>query len=98
MNRYRSHKEVEAGPISSVQRQGDHVQVLLLDGEVITTEPAFIRRLPDGWAEASDKGWFVRYDDGYESWSPTDAFCKGYDILIEMSDQTDDQPDGWGAS
>lgn len=41
-----------------------------------------------GWADrfkgdGDDLGYFVRYEDGYESWSPTKAFEGGYERITE---------------
>ncbi len=81
--RYRSHKEVWALKIKSVASLG----VTGEDGALLT---------PDGDAYARFKvsadyvhkhnpkagGYWVRYDDGYESFSPSEAFESCYTRVL----------------
>ena len=73
---WQSHKIVEAAPITSIHRGPDPRWVEVKVGvETLRFEvPAnfFSRGLP------SQDDYFVRYDDGYLSWSPKQAFDEGY--------------------
>ena len=86
--RYRSHKEVWAlkigaimiDPAQSATFKGIHTS---LAGAVITpAEPGFSPFRVDGTYMAKHSpevgGYWVRYADGYESFSPCEAFEEGY--------------------
>lgn len=86
MQRYQCHKIVEAGKIKSIERlDDDSVQLELDDHEIVQKDadqwvhklPAFVGRRIHG----DDLGYFVRYEDGYESWSPTAAFEADYTLI-----------------
>ena len=78
--RYRSHKEVWALKIASIKA---------ID-EKPNDEGAMIVPTDDGYApihvtsaymrkhEPKEGGYWVRYPDGYESWSPAESFDGGY--------------------
>ncbi len=76
--RYQSHKKVWALEIAAIEIKEDKSAVIApVDKkyEVFTTKP--------GWAERfegseEDKGYWVQYEDGFTSWSPTKAFLDGY--------------------
>ena len=79
MNRYKSHKEVEAFKIVNVAasepKDVDHLYSLIdTTGNVVVTvgQPYMAKHKPQ------IGGYYVRYADGYESWSPADAFEGGY--------------------
>lgn len=80
--RYRCHKTVRALPIESITLRGDDgVAEIISDDPIlphrIITGPGWIDRFPGG----RDKGYYVLYEDGYESWSPTEAFENGYERI-----------------
>lgn len=93
--RYRCHKVVQAAKITTAVREETseglqrhektvvtYVLTLEVPGEV---EPAF-RVVSEKWFERNAElpaigGYFVVYDDGYESWSPAEAFEKGYTLI-----------------
>lgn len=82
--KYRSHKVVCAVKIGSVDLEGHpdgawcviiphadedpSIQEIHVEGEWLD------RYKPAG----GDKGYWVKYEDGYESWSPSAAFENGY--------------------
>lgn len=78
MKRYKCHKIVEAAKIVAAERNAkgepwrvvcdDHSTNLVASNAGITEE---------------DKGYLVRYSDGYTSWSPTKAFEEGYSAIYE---------------
>ena len=79
--RYRCHKKVWALKIAAIEIHAD---------KSATIAPAHSRYAPfdtvPGWCECwhgneSDLGYYVVYDDGYMSWSPTKAFEEGYTKL-----------------
>ena len=72
--KYMSHKIVEAVKISSI----DLTEGILLHHELSDIPPievsvAYMRK-----HEPKAGGYYVRYPDGYESWSPAEAFEDGY--------------------
>ena len=74
MDRYKSHKEVEAFkivnivPLPSLKRTD-----LIGIGIGVTVDQAYIDK-----HKPAVGGYYVRYADGYESWSPAAAFEAGY--------------------
>lgn len=86
MPRYRSHKEVHALKIASIEYDltKAHAENRETDGS------ATITPVEDGYApfkvageyvrkhEPKEGGYYVVYEDGYKSWSPAEAFEKGY--------------------
>ena len=80
MKRYKCHKVVEAGKILEIERlDDDSVQLELDDHEIIQKDDQLAHKMPAnvGRRIRGDCGYFVRYQDGYESWSPTKAFEEG---------------------
>ncbi|XUM21050.1 DUF7681 family protein [Bradyrhizobium oligotrophicum S58] len=78
MPRYQSHKQVWALKIAAIEiHQDKSATIAPVDAGYVsfTTKP--------GWAERwsgseEDLGYFVQYQDGFASWSPTKAFEEGY--------------------
>lgn len=56
-----------------------------VEAELMTMEEAYKRnllqagRVPND-SEKDNPGFYVRYQDGYESWSPAETFCKAYKL------------------
>jgi hypothetical protein len=74
--RYKSHKIVEAVKIDSLEFGGYGSAVIQhADGQHKTHDR--YREKYHG-EEGGDLGYYVRYEDGYESWSPSKAFEEGY--------------------
>jgi hypothetical protein len=79
--RYRSHKVVHALKIAAVEIQEDG------SGKIAPVEEGFGTYVTKpGWCErfksgGEDLGYLVVYGDGYQSWSPTEAFEDGYTKL-----------------
>ena len=78
MPRYQSHKHVWALKIAAIEINQD---------TSATIAPADDRYAPfdtkEGFGERfkgseDDLGYFVQYQDGYQSWSPSKAFEEGY--------------------
>lgn len=86
MHRYKCHKIVEAAKIRSAV-----ANVIRVEGDGPNSLDTVIA-VPEGWQSRfrpetpHDLGYLVRYEDGYYSWSPTQAFEDGYDRIEETDD------------
>jgi hypothetical protein len=80
--RWKCHKVVEAAKITGLTfPTPDDAALHFRDASSEPVDARWIsRNLPDGSPDpfAIVGGYFVRYEDGYTSWSPADAFEKGY--------------------
>ena len=79
--KYLCHKEVRAAQITDIAaKEGmKDYNIMLLGG--------FTRTVSMEWMEKHDPqrgGYFVEYEDGYFSYSPLDAFNKGYNLVIQQ--------------
>lgn len=73
MNRYKSHKEVDAFLIDEIVPGDAFTSLLGIDGSSVTVDRAYMDK-----HKPQVGGYYVRYADGYESWSPAEAFEEGY--------------------
>ncbi len=80
MNRYQSHKVVEAFKIDGIEStertaDGEFTTYLFANREhqEVTVDRAYMDK-----HQPQVGGYYVRYADGYESWSPAEAFEEGY--------------------
>ena len=90
MNRYRSHKVVEAAPIMAAERTSADGpwRVAVLGGEIIEApNNLFARGIPDWIGDAERAPMLVRYEDGFISWSPRTPFEEGYRAVPESHQQ-----------
>lgn len=82
MPRYQCHKKVWALALSDVEINNDTGDARLtpLDkGYAPFDAPAeWVKRFH---STADDPGYYVVYDDGFRSWSPTKAFEDGYALI-----------------
>lgn len=83
MPKYKCHKEVHALKILKVQRVTD--PDTLTDSPVLVFEGAMHApvAVTETWVaqhEAEAGGYYVVYEDGYTSFSPAEAFEKGYTL------------------
>lgn len=88
---FQSHKVVQAGKIKAIEKAGpDAMEVLALDnGTQIGVDDGWLdKHLPDDLRDEAgdDLGYFIRYADGYTSWSPTKAFEEGYSPVDQIPD------------
>lgn len=77
---YKCHKTVQAGMIVDfdLNEQGDNILVLKDDPEpLIVSEDYMHKHMPQ------KGGYYVMYEDGYESFSPAKAFEAGYTKVEE---------------
>jgi len=80
---YKSHKVVRAAKVTAMQKdnpegmpEGWEPTTTLFLGEIAATVT-----VKDSWIQRSGcdvGGYFVRYEDGFTSWSPAKAFEEGY--------------------
>lgn len=79
MPRYKSHKEVHALKIAALEIHKDGTATLVPreDGYASFKVDADWTERFKG-SEDDDPGYYVVYEDGYKSWSPTKAFEEGY--------------------
>ena len=77
--RYRCHKYVEALLIAEVNVDAASIVWMVPDNrsfpEFSVDSDFVMKHRPE------PGGYFLRYDDGYESWSPADPFEAGYTIV-----------------
>ncbi len=70
MQRYKCHKEVWAFEIGKIEG----CKLYSIDGSMsVDVSPEYISKNALNYP-----GYYVRYKDGYESWSPKAAFEEGY--------------------
>ena len=75
---FRCHKVVQAARIAGIQVFGTHVDLILDPGD---GRDQFVHGVSHLWGSKHQPlvgGYLVRYEDGYESYSPPAAFEKGY--------------------
>ena len=65
MKKYIGTKQIEAEPMTM--------------GEAYRRNLLQTGRVPND-SEKDNPGFYVRYQDGYESWSPAETFCKAYKL------------------
>ena len=88
MKKFVSHKVVEAGMILAVDKvvggREEHELLIgenLADGDsnkTVCVSNEWYAKNSDNDAKSLIGGYLVRYEDGYESWSPSEAFEGGY--------------------
>lgn len=92
MQKYRSHKVVEAGKIlgfKSDQSTSPPTMGVVIQGQ---SEPEMV---PMHWhtnkneGSDDDLGYLVRYEDGYLSWSPSKPFEEGYTLMETKHDSSE---------
>lgn len=79
--RYKCHKEVNAVKIAAIEfREDGSATIAPIEDKVNTiyTSSGYRERFK---GSENDLGYYVIYDDGYTSWSPSKAFEEGYTQL-----------------
>ncbi len=84
MNKYDCTKTVEAAKIIDISFEKDGSATFILkgidsDNEAIEVDSAYVDK--HSITRDSIGGYFVRYKDGYTSWSPAKAFEEGYSVI-----------------
>lgn len=75
---YQSHKVVRAIKLKEVTDRGEYYTLTPVDNRIGSFD------MPKDYpykGTTNDAGYFVYYSDSYQSWSPTEAFEKGYTII-----------------
>lgn len=86
MPKYKCHKEVWALKIAAAERfRNGSVKVMFDDDRYATRvlSPEWGSRFCPADSEGGydDPGYYVQYEDGFESWSPSDVFEAGYTLI-----------------
>jgi hypothetical protein len=84
MQTFKCHKVVEAGKIAAVvPRDADRLAYINIDGEgtIFVADDYLKRHRPEVG------GYYVKYVDGYESYSPAKAFEEGYTPVTRATDE-----------
>jgi hypothetical protein len=87
---FECHKIVQAARIKEVQYGYDETRdrnVTLLVPEDPRLLPIEVSKEYVAKHDPKAPGYFVRYEDGYESWSPVGTFEQGYALLEEAKPQ-----------
>lgn len=96
--RYRCHKEVRALKIRRIMPLEDGAATLHFDGDFRPVRVGRGFRLGINTTNTgvghADYGYYVVYDDGYTSWSPTAAFEGGYTEIFPDGTDTVVERDG----
>lgn len=85
--RWQSHKQVWADKIVRMVDNGPDCESAINDDSFIIWHLAcggyrhVSNALRSRGGDSPVGGYYVRYEDGYESWSPSEAFEKGYTRL-----------------
>lgn len=77
LQRYKCHKMVHAAQIFAIMHGGDGWTLLVDDAN----GERLLIAVKKEWVERHNPqpgGYYVRYKDGYSSWSPADTFERGY--------------------
>jgi hypothetical protein len=83
---YNCHKQVRALKIAAIKRDGEGEPDRETDGSAMITpaEEGFDSFKVNGQFMHKHKpevgGYYVQYEDGYQSFSPAEAFEKGYSL------------------
>jgi hypothetical protein len=81
--RYKSHKQVQALKIKRVEVSPDNVTWITPTDERFdmfsVDDPTWRERYK---GTSDDTGYYVIYEDGYTSWSPSKAFEEGYTRVL----------------
>ena len=81
---WQSHKKVWADKVVGVTWKGSVATWHLKRGGLIEVSSQLLMRVPDTQVPNGINGvggYYVRYEDGFESWSPAKAFEEGYKLL-----------------
>lgn len=79
--RYQSHKKVRALKIAAIEIHENGAATIAPKDEGVA--PIKTKSLYGGRFQGNenDLGYYVRYENGYETWSPTEAFENGYTLI-----------------
>ena len=85
MPKYQSSKRVRALKIRKMflEANDGSMQIIPEDGRYASfvTRPSFADRIDRSNCPEDDMGYYVVYDDGFTSWSPTDVFERNHELI-----------------
>lgn len=85
--KYRSHKVVHALKIGQIEQiepgKSEAANLIPVEGGFppIYGSPEYMNK-----HNPQVGGYYVVYEDGYESWSPAEAFEAGYDLIVDEAE------------
>lgn len=87
---YKCHKLVRAAKIYAIEfdAAGDAAIAIRMPQSLVVRVNGYRARFCGGQAydpHSADLGYYVVYEDGYESWSPSKAFEEGYTRVEESA-------------
>jgi hypothetical protein len=86
MKKYQCHKQVEAFKIDKIVQPKEHNPAFPQGSWVLAPDIGQPVTVGHDWFTKHNPqigGYFVRYADGYESYSPAQAFVNGYTEISE---------------
>ena len=78
MKTYKCHKQVKAFKITNIKLIEDSIYNLVGSECIVMVREDFMQKF-----KPEVGGYYVLYDDGYQSYSPAKAFEEGYTELVE---------------
>lgn len=77
--RYQCHKKVYALKIAAIEFEPNLAKIAFVDEKYAVMYLNNYREKFKG--DENDLGYFIQYDDGYVSWSPSKVFEDGYTLI-----------------
>ena len=83
MPQYQCHKKVRAVKIAALEiREDKSARIAGVDHVgIIVTRAGWADRFKPVHSKKTDIGYYVEYEDGFASWSPSDVFEAGYTLI-----------------
>ena len=78
MKTYKCHKQVKAFKISDIKLIEDSIYNLVGSNDIVMVREDFMQKF-----KPEVGGYYVLYNDGYQSYSPAEPFEEGYTELVE---------------
>ena len=78
MKTYKCHKQVKAFKISDIKLIEDSIYNLIGSNDIVMVREDFMQKF-----KPEVGGYYVLYNDGYQSYSPAEPFEEGYTELVE---------------
>ena len=78
MKTYKCHKQVKAFKITNIKLIEDSIYNLVGSNDIVMVKEDFMQKF-----KPEVGGYYVLYNDGYQSYSPAEPFEEGYTELVE---------------
>ena len=78
MKTYKCHKQVKAFKITNIKLIEDSIYNLVGSNDIVMVREDFMQKF-----KPEVGGYYVLYNDGYQSYSPAEPFEEGYTELVE---------------